>query len=142
MYRRIATTQPQNTPLPLSPRHNKLTMTSRFWRPFWPTHANCHTSVNRAQPALSVDAWQLARVGQNVCRKALPGAAMPDRRAPPPFFWRYYKNISLKILIILTCSLTILLIYIRSGLPAIFEAFATVLWPQRCAPWPKISSDH
>ena len=52
------------------------------------------------------------------------------------------KIISLKMLVILMHSSTILLIYIRSGLSAIFEAVVEVFWPRRCAPWPKISSDH
>ncbi len=38
---------------------------SRFWQHFWPTHANCHTSVARARPAESANAWRLAWVGQN-----------------------------------------------------------------------------
>ena len=39
-------------------------------------------------------------------------------------------------------SATMLLIYIRFGLPAIFEAIIAVLGQQRCVPWPKISSNH
>jgi hypothetical protein len=35
-----------------------------FWRPFWPTCANCHAFANGAGHALSTDAWQLAWVGQ------------------------------------------------------------------------------
>ncbi len=65
LYHMIAMPQPQNMLLPLSPWHKNLTMMSQFWRHFRPTHANCHASANRAQPALSANAWQLAQVGQN-----------------------------------------------------------------------------
>ncbi len=37
---------------------------------------------------------------------------------------------------------TILLIYISSGSPAIFEAIVAVFWPRRYAPWSKILSNH
>jgi hypothetical protein len=55
--------QPQNMLLLLSPWHNNVTMTSWFWQHFWQTHANCHTSFDRARPALLANAWQLAQVG-------------------------------------------------------------------------------
>jgi hypothetical protein len=83
VYRTIATPQPQNMLLLLSPWHNNLTMKSWFWWHFWPTHANCHASVNRAQPALSANALQLAQVGQNGCQKTFAQAAMQGCRAPP-----------------------------------------------------------
>jgi hypothetical protein len=76
VYPTIAMPQPQNMLLPFSPWHNNLTMTSRFWWHFWPTHANCHASVDRAQPALSANAWQLAQVGQNGRQKTFARAAM------------------------------------------------------------------
>ncbi len=63
VYCTIATTQPQNTPLPLRPWHKNLALASWVWWPFWPTHANCYASVNRAQSALLADARQLAQVG-------------------------------------------------------------------------------
>jgi hypothetical protein len=75
--------QPQNMLLPLSPWHNNLTITSQFLWHFLPTHANCHISVDRARPALLVDAWQLAQVGQNGCQKTLTQAAMQGCWAPP-----------------------------------------------------------
>jgi hypothetical protein len=65
-----------NMLLPLSSWHNNLTMTSRFWRHFWQTHANCHASVDRAQPALLANAWRLAQVGQNGRQKTFAQAAM------------------------------------------------------------------
>jgi len=37
---------------------------SQFWQPFWPTHANCIASINKARPALLVNAWRLSWVGQ------------------------------------------------------------------------------
>ncbi len=76
-------TTTKHAAMPLSPWHKNLTMMSRFWRHFWPTHANCHASVNRAQPALSANAWQLARVGQNGRQKTFARAAMQGRWAPP-----------------------------------------------------------
>jgi hypothetical protein len=69
--------------LPLSSWHKNLTMMSQFWRHFWPTHANCHAFANRAQPALSANAWQLARVGQNGRQKTFARAAMRGHWAPP-----------------------------------------------------------
>jgi hypothetical protein len=74
--------QPQNMLLPLSPWHNNLTMTSQFWWLFWPTHANCHASVDRAQPALLANAWRLAQVGQNGRQKTFARAAMQGCWAP------------------------------------------------------------
>ncbi len=62
VYHTIATPQPQNMLLPLSPWHKNLTKMSQFWWHFWPTHAHCHAFVDRARPALSTNAWQLARV--------------------------------------------------------------------------------
>jgi hypothetical protein len=67
--------QPQNMLLPLSPWHNNLIMMSQFWHHFWPTHANCHASADRAQSALSANAWRLARVGQNGRQKTFAQAA-------------------------------------------------------------------
>jgi hypothetical protein len=69
--------------LPLSPWHNNLTMTSWFWWNFWPTHANCHTSIDRAWPALLVNAWQLAQVGQNGRQKTFAQAGMRGCWVPP-----------------------------------------------------------
>jgi hypothetical protein len=83
VYHTIATPQPQNMLLPLSPWPKNLTMMSRFWRHFRPTHADCHASANRARPALSANAWRLARVGQNGRQKTFAGAAMRGRWAPP-----------------------------------------------------------
>jgi hypothetical protein len=68
--------QPQNMMLMLSQWHNNLTMMSRFWWHFWATNANCHASVDRARPALSANARQLALVGQNGRQKAFARAAM------------------------------------------------------------------
>ena len=133
VYCAIATKQPQNTPLLLSPWHNKLATTSWFWRSFRPTRANHRITANRARPALSVDVWQLARVGWNGRQKALPRAVGQDRRAPPLSLVDNIKFISLKILVILMRSSTILLIYTRSGLPAILKAIVAIFWPQRCA---------
>jgi hypothetical protein len=73
----------QNMLLPLSPWHKNLTMMSRFWRHFRPTHANCHSSADRARPAQSANAWRLARVGQNGRQKTFARAAMRGRWAPP-----------------------------------------------------------
>jgi hypothetical protein len=67
----------------LSPWHNNLNMTSWFWRHFWQTHANCHASIDRARPALSANAWQLAQVGQNYRQKTFARAAMWGCLAPP-----------------------------------------------------------
>jgi hypothetical protein len=75
--------QPQNMLLPLSPWHKNLTVMSQFWRHFWPTHANCHASANKAQPALLANEWQLARVGQNVRQKTFARAAMQGCWVPP-----------------------------------------------------------
>jgi hypothetical protein len=72
----IATPQPQNMLLPLSPWHNNLTMMSQFWWNFWPTHANFHTSIDRAQPALLTNSWQLAQGGWNGHQKTFAQAAM------------------------------------------------------------------
>ncbi len=83
VYHTIAMPQPQNMLLPLSPWHNNLTMASRFRWHFLPTHANCHASVDRAQPALSANAWQLAQVGQNGHQKTFAQAAMQGCWAPP-----------------------------------------------------------
>ncbi len=83
VYHTIAMSQPQNMLLPLSPWHKNLTMTSRFWRRFWPTHANCHASANRAWPALLANAWRLAWFGQNGRQKTFARAAMQGRWAPP-----------------------------------------------------------
>ncbi len=74
--------QPQNMPLVLSRRHNNLTMTSWFWQHFWPTHANCHASVDRARPALSANAWQLAQIDLNGHQKTFAQAAMQGCWAP------------------------------------------------------------
>jgi hypothetical protein len=82
-YHSTATPQPQNMLLLLSPWHNNLTMTSWFWRHFWPTHANCHASVDRARPALLANAWQLAQVGQNGRQKAFARAAIQGCWALP-----------------------------------------------------------
>jgi hypothetical protein len=111
VYHTIATPQPQNMLLPLSPWHKNLTMMSWFWRHFRPTHANCHASANRARPALSANAWRLALVGQNCRRKTFARAAMRGRWAPPLslvqnikiyfinnthyFITRFYININL-----------------------------------------------
>jgi hypothetical protein len=75
--------QPQNMLLPLSPWHNNLAMTSRFWRHFWQTHADCHPSVDRARPALLANVWQLGQVGQNGCQKTFTGAAVQGCWVPP-----------------------------------------------------------
>ncbi len=83
VYHKIATPQPQNMLLPLSPWHKNLTMMSRFWRHFWPTHANCYASADRARPALLANAWPLAGVGQNGRQKTFTRAAMQGRWAPP-----------------------------------------------------------
>ncbi len=83
VHHTIATPQPQNMLLPLSPWLKNLTMMSRFWRHFWPTHANYHASVDRARPAPSANAWQLARVGQNGHQKTFARAAMQGRWVPP-----------------------------------------------------------
>ncbi len=83
VYHTIATPQPQNMLLLLSPWHKNLTMMSWFWRHFWPTHANCNASVERARPALSANAWWLAWVGQNGRQKTFTRAAMQGRWAPP-----------------------------------------------------------
>jgi hypothetical protein len=101
VYHMIATPQPQNMLLPLSPWHNNLTMTSWFWRHFWPTHANCHTSVDRAQPALLANAWQLARVGQNGHQKTFVQAAMQGLWALPLSLVQNIKIIALIIFVIL-----------------------------------------
>jgi hypothetical protein len=79
----IATPQPQNMLLPLSPWHNNLTLTSWFWWNFWPIHANCHASIDRARPVLSANVWQLAQVSQNGRQKTFTQAAMPGCWAPP-----------------------------------------------------------
>ena len=129
-------------PLLPSPWHSKLAMTSWFWQPFRPTHANCHAFANRAWTALSANARWLARVGQNDRRKTSPRAVMRGRRAPPPLSCRLQIFISLKILVILMRGSTILLIYIKSGLPAIFEAVVAVFRPRWCVPWPKILCNH
>jgi hypothetical protein len=94
VYRTIATPQPQNMLLLLSPWHNELAMTSWVWWPFLPTHANCHTSINRAQPTLSVNAWRLAQDGRNGRQKTLPQAAMQGHRAPPLSLLDNIKTIS------------------------------------------------
>jgi hypothetical protein len=83
VYHTIATPQPQNMLLPLSPWHKYLTMMSWFWRHFRPTHANCHASADRARPALTANAWRLARVGQNGHQKTFARAAMRGRLVPP-----------------------------------------------------------
>ncbi len=83
VYHTIATPQPQNMLLPLSPWHKNLTMMSWFRQHFWPTHANCHASLDRARPALLANAWQLARVGQNGHQKTFTWAAMQGHWAPP-----------------------------------------------------------
>jgi hypothetical protein len=83
VYHTIAMPQPQNMLLLLSPWHNNLTMMSRFWQHFWPTHADCHASVDRARPALLANAWQLAQVGQNGSQKTFARAAMQGYWAPP-----------------------------------------------------------
>jgi hypothetical protein len=62
--------------LPLSPWHNNLTTMSWFWQHFWPTHTNCHASIDRAKPALLANAWQLVQVGQNGRQKTFAQAAM------------------------------------------------------------------
>ena len=79
----IVTPQPQNMLLPLSPWHNNLTMTSRFWGHFLPTYANCHPSVDRAQRALLANVWQLAKVGQNGRQETFARAVMQGCWAPP-----------------------------------------------------------
>ncbi len=86
----ITQNTPQNMPLLPSPWHNELTMSSRFSRPFRPTHANRHAFANRAQPTLSADACRLARVGQNGRQKTSPQAAMQGCQAPPPLSCREY----------------------------------------------------
>jgi hypothetical protein len=113
--------QLQNMLLQLSPWHINLTMTSWFWRHFWPAHANCHASVDRARPALSTNAWGLAWVGQNGCQKTFKRAAMQGRWETPLSLVQNIKNISLIILVILALSSILLLKYIMSGLPAILR---------------------
>jgi hypothetical protein len=44
---------------------------------------HCHASADKAQPALSAKAWQLARVGQNGRQKTFTQAAMQGRLMPP-----------------------------------------------------------
>jgi hypothetical protein len=127
VYRTIAMPQPQNMLLPLSPWHNNLTMMNRFWRHFWPTHANCHASVDRTRPALLANVWQLAQVGQNGHQKTFAQAAMQGCWVPPLSLVDNIKNISLIILIILTRGSILLLNYIRSGSPAILEAVIAIL---------------
>ena len=83
VYHTIATPQPQNMLLPLSPWHKNLTMMSQSWRHFRPTHADCHASAYRARPALSANAWRLTRVGQNGRQKTFTRAAMRGCWAPP-----------------------------------------------------------
>ncbi len=83
VYQTIATTQQQKMLLPLSPWHNNLTMTSRFWRHFQQIHANCHASIDRAGPAKLANAWQLAQVGRNCRQKTFARAAMQGCWAPP-----------------------------------------------------------
>ncbi len=92
VYHTIAMPQPQNMLLPLSPWHNNLTVTSRFWRHLWPTHANCRASIDRAWPALSANAWRLARVGWNGRQKTFAQAAMQGRWAPPLSLVKKIKN--------------------------------------------------
>jgi hypothetical protein len=133
VYRAIATPQPQNMLLPLSLWHNNLTMTSWFWRHFWPTHADCHASVDRARPAQSANAWRLAQVSQNGHQKTFAQAAMRGCWVPPLSLVDNIKIISLIMLIILTRGSILLLNYIRSGSPAILEAVIAVLGSWRSA---------
>jgi hypothetical protein len=126
VYNTIAPPQPQNMLLPLTPWHNNLTMTSWFWWHFWPTH---DASIDRAQPALSANAWQLARVGRNGRQKTFTQAAMQGRWAPPLSFVQNINNYFINFV-----RGSILLIkYIRSGLPSILEAVITVLGSWRSA---------
>jgi hypothetical protein len=133
VYHTIATPQPQNMLLLLSPWHNNLTTASWFWWHFWPTHANCHASVDRARPTLSANAWRLAWVGQNGHQKTFARAAMQSRWVPPLSLAQNIKNISLIILVILVGGSILLLKYIRSSLPAILEAIIAVLGSWRSA---------
>ena len=84
VYCTIAKTQPQNTPLPISPWHKKLAMTSPFWWPFWPTHAYCNASVDRARTALSADAQWSAWVGQNDRWKTFATSSDVKLQSPNP----------------------------------------------------------
>jgi hypothetical protein len=119
--------QPQNMLLLLSSWHNNLTMMNWFWRHFWPTHANCHASIDKGT---TCPIGQCVSIGTG-WPKWLPKVNHTSSNARPlgatSLSCTKYKIISLIIFIILGRGSILLLKYIRSSLPAILEAVAAVL---------------
>jgi hypothetical protein len=102
----IATTQPQNTPLLLSPWHNKLAMMSRFWQNIWPPISIAtHLSIGHMPYRQMRGDWH--RLAKMAAKRHSPQAAMQAAGRHPLSYADNIKIIALIILVILLQDLTI-----------------------------------